>query len=145
MAHNNTQQMEFYDNTSVNHSINVKQSNDVHFICDSNDRRKLKIIISGLYMLTIFDGYKSTQNSHIQLNIDKPFHQLHLQHRPFYRHTLTTIKWHHKNEKKEELLTLISKEIFKLLCLPTSALANDEEYLGKFALEGVFAFLYFYT
>ena len=33
MAHNNTQQMEFYDNTSVNHSINVKQSNDVHFIC----------------------------------------------------------------------------------------------------------------
>ena len=50
MAHNNTQQMEFYDNTSVNHSINVKQSNDVHFICDSNDRRKLKIIISGLYM-----------------------------------------------------------------------------------------------
>ena len=78
MAHNNTQQMEFYDNTSVNHSINVKQSNDVHFICDSNDRRKLKIIISGLYMLTIFDGYKSTQNSHIQLNIDKPFHQSHL-------------------------------------------------------------------
>ena len=72
-------------------------------------------------------------------------YQLHLQYRPFYRHTLTTIKGHHKNEKKEELVTLISKEISKLLCPPTPTLTDDEEYLGKFALEGVFAFLYFYA
>ena len=37
-------------------------------------------------------------------------YQLHLQYRPFYRHTLTTIKWHHKKEKNEELVTLISKK-----------------------------------
>ena len=145
MAHNNTQQMESYYNTSINHSINVKQSNDVHFVCDSNNRNKLKIINTGLYMMTIFDEYKSTQNSHIQQNINKPFNQLHLQYRPFYRHTLTTIKWHHKKEKNEELVTLISKEISKLLCPSTPALAEDEEYLGKFALEGVFAFIYFYA
>ena len=87
MAHNNTQQMESYYNTSINHSINVKQSHDVHFVCGSNNRNKLKIINTGLYMMTIFDEYKSTQNSHIQ-----PFYQLHLQYRPFYRHTPTTIK-----------------------------------------------------
>ena len=92
MAHNNTQQMESYYNTSINHSINVKQSHDVHFVCDSNNRNKLKIINTGLYMMTIFDEYKSTQNSHIQQNINKPFYQLHFQYRPFYRHTLTTIK-----------------------------------------------------
>ena len=73
MAHNNTQQMESYYNTSINHSINVKQSNDVHFVCDSNNRNKLKIINTGLYMMTIFDECKSTQNSHIQLNINIPF------------------------------------------------------------------------
>ena len=61
MAHNNTQQMESYYNTSINHSINVKQSNDVHFVCDSNNRNKLKIINTGLYMMTIFNEYKSTQ------------------------------------------------------------------------------------
>ena len=110
MAHNNTQQMESYYNTSINHSINVKQSNDVHFVCDSNNRNKLKIINTGLYMMTIFNEYKSSQNSHIQQNINKPFNQLHLQYRPFYRHTLTTIKWHHKKEKNEELVTLISKK-----------------------------------
>ena len=58
---------------------------------------------------------------------------------------MTTIKGHHKNEKKEELVTLISKEISKLLCPPTPTLTDDKEYLGKFALEGVFAFLYFYA
>ena len=61
MAHNNTQQMESYYNTSINHSINVKQSHDVHFVCGSNNRNKLKIINTGLYMMTIFNEYKSTQ------------------------------------------------------------------------------------
>ena len=103
MAHNNTQQMESYYNTSINHSINVKQSHDVHFVCGSNNRNKLKIINTGLYMMTIFDEYKSTQNSHIQQNINKPFYQLHFQYRPFYRHTLTTIKWHHKKENQSAL------------------------------------------
>ena len=71
MAHNNTQQMESYYNTSINHSINVKQSNDVHFVCDSNNRNKLKIINTGLYMMTIFNEYKSTQTriyNRIQIN-----------------------------------------------------------------------------
>ena len=57
MAHNNTQQMESYYNTSINHSINVKQSHDVHFVCGSNNRNKLKIINTGLYMMTIFNEY----------------------------------------------------------------------------------------
>ena len=122
----------------------MKQSNDVHFVCDSNNRNKLKIINTGLYMMTIFDECKSTQNSHIQLNINIPFTNC-IYNIGLFIVTLTTIKGHHKNEKKEELVILISKEISKLLCPPTPTLTDEEEYLGKFALEGVFAFLYFYA
>ena len=144
MAHNNTQKMESYYNTSVNHSINVKQSNDVHFVCDSNNRNKLKIINTGLYMMTIFDECKSTQNSHIQLNINIPFTNC------IYNIGLFIVTlWLQSNDtirkRKMKSWSLWFQRNFKVIMPFYAYLDQRRGIFGEICVGGVFVFLYCYA
>ena len=42
MAHNNANDMKFYVNGTINHSINGTQSDESHFTCESPNNTKLK-------------------------------------------------------------------------------------------------------
>ena len=70
MAHNNDSNVSFYVNQTTNHALNVSQSKNDDFVCNSVDNTKLQVGNEGTYLLSIIDGYKSSTNSHLKIHLD---------------------------------------------------------------------------
>lgn len=76
LAHDNKQEVAFYVNGTIEHSLEIRQSDINDFICESADNKKLKIMNNGMYSITVYNGYKSSSDDDIIiLASDDPFIQ----------------------------------------------------------------------
>ena len=73
LSHNNKTTVEFYENGTLQHNINVSQSDNADFTVNSSDKTKLIVNNAGLYLITYIDGLASTQASNLKFILGNEF------------------------------------------------------------------------
>ena len=69
--HNNEKDVKFYSNGTFQHATNVKQSHNDDFVSSSGSKTKLLIKNKGMYILSLWDGIKTSSTGFIHLKMDK--------------------------------------------------------------------------